>query len=178
MTFELVFHFFVFLLINLPNNEKLEAKENKFMNIHDLVPVLQLSIGPVIVISGVGLLLLSITNRYGRVIDRARTLADLFRKEGPDDNRNLKSQIGILIHRAHLLRLSIILASLTLLQAALLIITLFFISLFQFEISGLIIVLFVGCMLTLIASITVFILDLNLSLKALYFETDFPTNAA
>ena len=32
------------------------------------------AIAPVIVISGIGLLLLSITNRYGRAIDRARLL--------------------------------------------------------------------------------------------------------
>jgi len=31
-----------------------------------LIPVLQVAIGPVILISGVGLLLLSMTNRYGR----------------------------------------------------------------------------------------------------------------
>ena len=37
-----------------------------------VVQILTASIAPVIVISGVGLLLLSITNRCGRVIDRAR----------------------------------------------------------------------------------------------------------
>ncbi|MFN9975717.1 MAG: DUF2721 domain-containing protein, partial [Phycisphaerae bacterium] len=31
----------------------------------DLIPVLQVAIGPVILISGVGLLLLSMTNRLG-----------------------------------------------------------------------------------------------------------------
>ena len=35
-----------------------------------LIPVLQTAIGPMILISGVGLLLLSMTNRLGRVIDR------------------------------------------------------------------------------------------------------------
>ena len=40
--------------------------------VHDIVPVLQIAIGPVILISGVGLLLLTMTNRLGRAIDRAR----------------------------------------------------------------------------------------------------------
>jgi hypothetical protein len=35
-----------------------------------MIPVLQVAIGPVILISGVGLLLLTLTNRYGRTIDR------------------------------------------------------------------------------------------------------------
>ena len=39
-----------------------------------VVQILTASIAPVIVISGIGLLLLSITNRYGRAIDRARLL--------------------------------------------------------------------------------------------------------
>ena len=44
------------------------------MPIPAVVQILTASIAPVIVISGVGLLLLSITNRYGRAIDRARLL--------------------------------------------------------------------------------------------------------
>ena len=45
------------------------------MRLIDLVPILQMAVGPVILISGVGLLLLSMTNRLGRVIDRSRLLA-------------------------------------------------------------------------------------------------------
>jgi hypothetical protein len=48
----------------------------------ELIPVLQMAIGPVILISGVGLLLLSMTNRLGRVIDRARLLYRELRIEG------------------------------------------------------------------------------------------------
>lgn len=35
----------------------------------DLIPTLQTAIGPVILISGVALLLLTVTNRLGRAID-------------------------------------------------------------------------------------------------------------
>ena len=40
-----------------------------------LVTVLQTAVGPVVVISGVGLLLLTMTNRLGRIVDRSRALA-------------------------------------------------------------------------------------------------------
>jgi len=43
--------------------------------LQQLIPVIQTAVGPVILISGVGLLLLSMTNRFGRVLDRARLLA-------------------------------------------------------------------------------------------------------
>ena len=43
--------------------------------LHAIVPVLQMATGPVILISGIGLLLLTMTNRLGRAIDRARSLS-------------------------------------------------------------------------------------------------------
>jgi hypothetical protein len=42
----------------------------------ELIPVLQVAIGPVILISGVGLLLLTLTNRFGRAVDRALPQGD------------------------------------------------------------------------------------------------------
>ena len=43
-------------------------------SLEQIIPVLRDAIGPVILISGVGLLLLTMTNRLGRAIDRARQL--------------------------------------------------------------------------------------------------------
>ena len=43
-------------------------------SVAQLLPVLQTAIGPMILISGIGLLLLTMTNRLGRAIDRTRTL--------------------------------------------------------------------------------------------------------
>ena len=57
-----------------PGHDADEA--NRFALAHtELIPILQSAVGPVILISGVGLLLLSMTNRFGRVVDRARILA-------------------------------------------------------------------------------------------------------
>jgi hypothetical protein len=143
------------------------------MLLEQLVPVLQLSISPVIVISGAGLVLLSMTNRLGRVIDRSRILADVSRKMSGDDVQRLQSQLGILIRRGRWLRLAIIGVSLSLLLAALLIIALFLITLMGWEAASLIIVLFISCMLSLIAGLILFIIDLNISLSALQLEIHF-----
>lgn len=56
-------------------------------SVAELVPVLQVSIGPVILISGVGLLILSMTNRLGRVIDRGRILDRELRPGSASDSR-------------------------------------------------------------------------------------------
>jgi hypothetical protein len=141
------------------------------MNLKDLVPVLQLAIGPVIVISGVGLVLLSMTNRYGRVIDRSRHLADDVRDAGGGGAAaRAATQLAILVRRARLLRLSIILASTSLLLAAMLIIGLFVTALSGAENATAIVVLFAGCLLSFIASLAIFIYDINLSLAALEVE--------
>src|SRR3954451_6685402 len=140
------------------------------MHLSELVPVLQIAIGPVILISGVGLLLLSMTNRLGRVIDRSRLLAEAVRKAGPVDQSRLNAQLQILSRRARLVRQAIILATLSMLLAAVLVIALFLAALFRWEIAGIVVVIFVGCMGSLIASLVVFIADINLSLSALKLE--------
>lgn len=144
------------------------------MLLHDLVPVLELSIGPVILISGVGLLLVSMTNRYGRIIDRCRIQADFLRGDsgGEAYRAGIRHQLDILLRRGRLLRLAIALAALSILQAALLIITLFLITLLKLEIPAVIIALFFGSMTCLIFSMIFFIVDINVSLAALKLEIE------
>jgi hypothetical protein len=144
------------------------------MLLHDLIPVLEFSIGPVILISGVGLLLVSMTNRYGRIIDRCRIQADFLRTHtgGEAYRAGIRHQLDILLRRGRLLRLAIALAALSILQAALLIIILFVITLLKVEISAVIIVLFFGCVLCLIFSMIFFIVDINVSLAALKLEIE------
>jgi hypothetical protein len=134
--------------------------------LNELIPVLQVAIGPVVLISGVGLLLLTMTNRYGRVIDRARILAAEMRETTSDDQGRVRGQLAILSRRAELIRTAIVLASLNVLLDALLIIVLFLTALFRLEVAWLISALFIAAMLALIASLIVFMVDLNQSLAA------------
>jgi hypothetical protein len=139
-------------------------------SVTQLIPVLQVAIGPVILISGVGLLLLSMTNRLARVIDRSRLLCAELRGATGADRERVTAQLRILARRADLIRLAILLASISLLLAAVLIITLFFTALLGLEVGWLIAAMFVGCMLALIGALSVFILDVDRSLGALKLE--------
>ena len=68
-----------------------------------VVQILTECIAPVIVISGVGLVLLSIANRYGRAIDRARfIMRELQNSEA--NTRHLEEQLRHTHQRARLLR--------------------------------------------------------------------------
>src|ERR1700756_4211938 len=94
-------------------------------SLEQIIPELRDAIGPVILISGVGLLLLTMTNRLGRAIDRARQLkSELSKRTGKDRDQG-QAQVTIIYQRAKTIRLSIGLASLSAVLAALLIITLF-----------------------------------------------------
>jgi len=141
-----------------------------FPSVTDLIPVLQIAIGPVILISGVGLLLLTMTNRLGRAIDRARTLYEKLRTEPPADQDRTRAQLRILQRRANFIRQAIILATVSILLAALLIISLFFAALLRLDVGWLIMLFFMGCLLALIGSLLAFIRDVNQSLLALKLE--------
>lgn len=136
------------------------------MEFSQVVPILQISVGPVILISGVGLLLLSLTNRYGRVIDRSRFLGETLRKGGTEDFHT-REQIEILQHRARLLRASITFGAISVLCAAVLVIGIFVLSLIHVSPSAFVVVMFCSCMLSLIGSLVCFIKDVNQSLAAL-----------
>ena len=140
------------------------------MSLSDLIPTLQLSIGPVILISGVGLILLSMTNRFGRIIDRARILNREVPEAGETDKPSMLAQLRILSRRARIVRAGIALAVLSVLLASLLIISLFLAALLDLAIAVLIASLFMLCMLALIASLVFFLADIDLSLRALWLE--------
>ncbi len=138
--------------------------------VRELIPILQVAIGPVILISGVGLLLLTLTNRFGRAVDRSRQLLAIMREIPEQERQRLAGQVDILYHRAGLIRLSITMAAISVLLASILIIGLFITALFKFEAGLLIVVAFICCMLSLIVSLGAFIREIHLSLVALKLE--------
>lgn len=138
----------------------------------DVVPILQIAVGPVILISGVGLILLSMTNRFGRLIDRSRSLARELRTAGDAERVGLLAQVRILTARARLVRLAIALAATSILLAALLIILLFLTALAGLEIAVVLSLVFIACMVCLIASLVLFLRDINFSLHAFTLEIE------
>lgn len=143
--------------------------------LNELVPVLQVAISPVILISGVGLLLLSLSNRFGRAVDRSRQLAREMRQLPPSDQQRLSEQVRILYRRAALIQWAITMAAISVLLAAVLIISLFLIALMGWK-SGVLPLsaLFIGCMLSLILSLLAFLREIHWSLTALKLELEPP----
>jgi hypothetical protein len=137
----------------------------------ELIPVLQIAIAPVILISGVGLLLLSLTNRFGRAVDRTRQIHDQMHAAAAlADRQRLAVQVRVIYQRARLIQFAIVMGALSALFAALLILTLFLTALMKLNGAGLISLIFICCLLSLVACLIAFIMDIRLSLKALKLE--------
>lgn len=130
------------------------------MHLHSLFEALQLAVGPVILISACGMLLLSMTNRLGRAIDRAHLLLR-------ESKSNKDTQINILVRRARWIRLSILFIVLSIFLTALLILTLFTSLFVPFDITPLIAGLFTVSISCLCASLVYFLLDIFSSLQAM-----------
>jgi hypothetical protein len=139
-------------------------------SIRELLPIVQTAIGPVILISGIGLLLLSMTNRFSRVIDRARNLLAVSERTSGAAKERALAQLEILWKQARLIRLAILFASISVFFAACLIILIFITALFKLDDAWLISLVFAGCLLSLIGSLAAFITDINRSLSALNLE--------
>lgn len=142
------------------------------MHTLSVVQILTASIAPVIVISGVGLLLLSISNRYGRVIDRVRLLARELSESDPESarRRHLTEQLRLTNDRAHLLKRSMLHASICIFFVSLTILSLFAEQMLGLQRDFLALPCFALCLISLVSSMYYSIRDITISLSALELE--------
>lgn len=140
------------------------------MTLESLIKVLQASISPVAMISGVGLLLLSLTNRFGRVTDRLRELVGE-RRAGQGTPR-IDNQIEIFHRRARIVRSAISASVGCMFMASLMVLLLFVMALFHFRAHLVVLMFFAVSIAFLIASLTFFLLDMRLSLRAVEEELE------
>ena len=143
-----------------------------------LLPIIQLSITPVILISGEGALMLTLTNRMGRIVDRTRSLAGQVRAlaagsagaTAADERKHLESQLEIMWRRSRLIQRAVTFAGLSMLVACGLVLLTFATAVLAADLSGFMIVFFMTSILLLIAALTAFLRDIYVSLHALQLE--------
>lgn len=137
-----------------------------------LLSVIQLAITPVILLSGVGALMLTLTNRMGRVVDRTRALAGQMQQADGRGRAPLEGQLEILWRRAKLVRLAVTFAALSMLLSCLLVMGVFADALLARDLGRELVVLFVASVVCLIASLVAFLRDIWMSLWALRLEVE------
>ncbi|MBL9202481.1 MAG: DUF2721 domain-containing protein [Opitutaceae bacterium] len=138
----------------------------------NFLPVIQLAITPVILISGVGALMLTLTNRMGRVVDRTRALAEKVRSAGETDRVHFETQLAILWRRAKLIRIAVTLAALSMLLSCLLVMAIFADASMARDFGAPLVIIFLGSVVCLAAALIAFLRDVWMSLWALRLEVE------
>ena len=140
------------------------------MTLSHATSVLQLAVSPAIIISACGLLILSMSNRLGRAIDRARLLTRERAAESDMRKKNIDQQMDILIHRCGLIRSSILSCSICILLTAILILALFILTSAEVDAGLIVAVIFCGSIVSLAVALVFFTCDVFLALRAMETE--------
>ncbi len=135
--------------------------------VSSIAHVIQLSVAPVFLLSGVGALLAVLTNRLGRIIDRARVLEE----RAPTVNELLRERLHadllLLSQRARLINTAVSLCTVSALLVCAVIAALFVGAFFELDVSILIGVVFVAAMLSLFAGLLSFLREIYLATRSL-----------
>ena len=138
--------------------------------LESLTHFLQTSITPIVLISGVGLLLLSVTNRLGRTIDRSRMLAGELQDPDIQDREGKMRQLEILYTRSRILRNSITAITFSILSSSLIIVVLLIINIWQVNLEFLGKALFLCSIGAIICAVLLLMVDVTVTLRALDHE--------
>jgi len=135
--------------------------------ITDLARVIQLSIAPVFLITGIASLLGVLSGRLARLVDRARILEALAAAAGEGTSAAAREELHVLSRRGKLIYRAITLGSTSALLVCFVIASLFISALGEYPISKIVGGLFIAAMLALIAALLFFLREVFLATRAL-----------
>ena len=132
----------------------------------DIAHLIQSSVAPVFLLSGVAATLGVLTNRLSRIVDRARALEAQLAGH-PSEAPQLHGDLAVLARRAGYINIAISLSTIAALLVALVVVTLFANAFFASELSVVIALLFVGAMVCLSAAYVAFFVEVRIAVAAL-----------
>jgi len=128
----------------------------------NVVHVIQLAVAPVFLLSGVGTILVVLTNRLARIIDRARLLEDRMHGQPDDRRKELTDEMALLSHRARMINIALTLGTSCALLVCVVIALLFVGSALRLDMEIAISIMFVTAMVALIGSLGIFLREIYL----------------
>jgi hypothetical protein len=129
--------------------------------------VIQLAVAPVFLLTGVGGLLVVLTNRLARIIDRARALEDQLARLPGADHSTVHGELRLLSTRARLINRAVSLCTFCALLICAVIVALFVGAFLSTDLSVLIGVIFTGSMLALFLGLVIFLQEIFLATRNL-----------
>lgn len=141
-------------------------------SLSSLLPIIQLAITPVILISGMGALMITLTQRMARIVDRTRELAEKIPEADPDERSHLEDQLDIMWRRTLMIRRAVTSNGLSMLMSCLMIVALFAAAMFEWNMRVVVLLMFAASISLLTASLVDFLRDIFVSLHALKLQVD------
>ena len=138
----------------------------------NVAKLIQLALGPVFLISGVGITLSMLTQRLSRIVDRARTLED--QREATSSEKKLATideDLKVIFRRARYINIAIALGTTSALLTALVVTLLFASEFVPLGVGGAIALMFVGSMACLSSAFLMFLLEVRIAINALRIGT-------
>ena len=132
----------------------------------DIARLIQSSVAPVFLLSGVAATLGVLTNRLSRIVDRARRLEEELHGH-PGLAPKLRGDLAVLARRAHYINVAISLSTIAALMVALVVVSLFANAFLGADLAMLIALLFVGAMVCLSAAFIAFFIEVRVAVASL-----------
>lgn len=130
---------------------------------------IRLAVAPVFLITGVASVLVVLTNRLARIVDRARATERELPTVPAERQQRLHGELAVLSRRSRLVNWAIILATVCALLVCTVIVLLFLGALMRFDVASAIAVLFIGAMLAFIGALVTFLREIELATSTLRF---------
>lgn len=129
--------------------------------------VIQLSVAPVFLLTGIAGLLNVLTGRLSRVIDRARALEREVTEEGPSQKGTAHERLHTLAIRARWINIAISLCVVSAIFVALVVMTLFASAFWGSDYRGVVAGLFICAMIALMIGLVFFLREIYLATSSL-----------
>jgi len=141
---------------------------NVDLQTENVAKLIQLALGPVFLISGVGITLSMLTQRLARIVDRARKL-ESERDETTHEKKlaNIDDELKVIFRRARHINAAIALSTASALFTTLVVTLLFASEFVPLGVGGVIAILFVASMGCLSIAFLVFLLEVRIATNAL-----------
>jgi hypothetical protein len=135
--------------------------------VYAIAHVIQLAVAPVFLLTGVGAMLGVLTNRLGRIIDRARALEDAHTSAEGERRQHLERDLHALASRAGLINQAISLCTSCALLVCAVIAALFVGAFLEADLSVLVGLMFIAAMLALIGALVSFLREIQIATRSM-----------
>ncbi|MGP1353969.1 MAG: DUF2721 domain-containing protein [Parasphingopyxis sp.] len=138
----------------------------------DIALTIELALAPAFLLVGIGQFLILATGRLGRVVDRARIIADILPREPGPEHDDCLRELKMLDRRMTVTGLSILFGTISMIAVCLVVAGLFATRLLAQELTGAVTVVFVAAMGLLILGLIAFLFEVYLANKSIHVRAD------